>query len=206
MLLNIRNNVDAFINLNISILENTTFADERVLLSLWPVSSQISEVEKDEEVLVRFEFLNPYPGFVLNSYSGILSTTSTKFLNRESSPKLAMRIVALDEKSGMQLSGWNIQVLVEDINDCAPLFQQSTYKTIVSEETPLGSRILSVKATDADLGMSGVVRYAFDEAVPDFLEINKYDGRITISRVAEVFKRGAEFRFNVVATDRGLYF
>lgn len=93
------------------------------------------------------------------------------------------------------------------MNDCAPIFLQKFYSATISEEASVGYRVTTVKAKDADLGMSGVVRYSLDKDAPKFFEINKYDGRITISAEPDdgALYLDAEMQFYVIASDRGFF-
>lgn len=79
------------------------------------------------------------------------------------------------------------------------------YYATISEEINIGGRVTSVKAKDADLGMSGVVRYTLFQDAPNFLEINKYDGRIIVSKTPSLdyLQLGTKFMFHVIASDRG---
>ena len=52
-------------------------------------------------------------------------------------------------------------VRVSDVNDNAPKFINSPYKTTVPELTPVGSTIFkNVVATDADAGVNGLIEYS----------------------------------------------
>ncbi|KAI4584138.1 hypothetical protein MJG53_007417 [Ovis ammon polii x Ovis aries] len=59
-----------------------------------------------------------------------------------------------------------MQVIVEDRNDNAPVFQSISFSTNVSETLPVGSVVLSVLATDKDTGSSGAVVYSIENVIP----------------------------------------
>lgn len=56
--------------------------------------------------------------------------------------------------------------------------------------------------------MNGIIRYSLDKNAPNFFEINKYDGRITITKKPDnsTFYLGAEMLFYVIASDMGIFF
>ncbi|NXK84617.1 PCDGB protein, partial [Amazona guildingii] len=54
-----------------------------------------------------------------------------------------------------------IRVAVLDANDNAPVFSQAEYTVRVSEDAPVGSVLVTLKATDADEGLNGHVKYVF---------------------------------------------
>lgn len=178
----------------VSVQENLE-SNKSTLLSLWP-----SDAEFGESFV--FEILNPHPAFKMDQRIGILRLNPIVTLDRELTPKLYLDVLCRPISSNITAITSRIQIEVEDVNDCIPIFQQSFYSATVSEEAIPGSRLLSIKALDADLGMNGVVRYSLENA-PNFLEINKYDGRINIVNFPDSLKNGENFNFYVLATDRG---
>lgn len=58
-----------------------------------------------------------------------------------------------------------IQIDVLDVNDNAPTFKEKEYSFVLLENTPVGSSVLNLTATDPDSGPSGNVTY---EIVNDF--------------------------------------
>lgn len=53
-----------------------------------------------------------------------------------------------------------VRVELEDVNDNRPVFNPSTYVTSISRQTPPGTEIINVLATDRDAGHFGAVAYA----------------------------------------------
>lgn len=53
-----------------------------------------------------------------------------------------------------------MQVSVLDENDHAPEFEQSRYEASVRESSPVGSTILTARATDADAEQNAKVTYS----------------------------------------------
>lgn len=48
-------------------------------------------------------------------------------------------------------------ILVDDINDNAPIFQPYSLSVTLKEDAPLGTKIIELTATDADIGTYGQV-------------------------------------------------
>ncbi|NXB85369.1 FAT1 protein, partial [Vidua chalybeata] len=46
-------------------------------------------------------------------------------------------------------------------NDNPPVFSKSLYEARVAENLPVGSPVLQVRATDADVGSNGRLSYSF---------------------------------------------
>ncbi|XP_053768325.1 protocadherin gamma-A4 isoform X5 [Desmodus rotundus] len=76
-----------------------------------------------------------------------------------------------------------IRVTLVDTNDNAPLFTQPEYHVSVRENVPVGSRIVTVKATDPDEGANGEVTYSFRKVrdkISQLFQLNSVTGDITI--------------------------
>nr|XP_054107881.1 cadherin-related family member 2 isoform X2 [Callithrix jacchus] len=59
-----------------------------------------------------------------------------------------------------------MQVIVEDRNDNAPVFQNTAFSTSIDETLPVGSVVFSVLAQDKDTGSAGVVVYTIEKVIP----------------------------------------
>ncbi|KAK6044151.1 cadherin domain protein [Cooperia oncophora] len=73
------------------------------------------------------------------------------------------------------------------------------YDVVVSSDSAIGEKILTVKAVDRDIGMNGIVRY-HSVSLPPVFKLNKHDGRLTINGKLDDAK---VYRFEVIATDQG---
>ncbi|XP_052012425.1 cadherin-related family member 2 [Apodemus sylvaticus] len=60
----------------------------------------------------------------------------------------------------------NMQVIVEDRNDNAPVFLNTEFSTSINETLPVGSVVFSVRAEDKDTGTAGVVQYFIEKVIP----------------------------------------
>ena len=61
-------------------------------------------------------------------------------------------MVAKDNAVDSMSSSVTVYVNVEDVNDNAPVFDPSSYNNEIWENVTIGSRILTVTATDPDSG------------------------------------------------------
>ncbi|XP_043982187.1 protocadherin alpha-2-like isoform X9 [Gambusia affinis] len=82
-----------------------------------------------------------------------------KALDREKQPTMKLTLTAVD--GGKPLKSGSMQILVNviDANDNSPLFSKSLYKVSVSENTPVGTTILKLNATDLDEGPHAHITY-----------------------------------------------
>ncbi|ESN91601.1 hypothetical protein HELRODRAFT_132264, partial [Helobdella robusta] len=79
-----------------------------------------------------------------------------KKLDREQKDKYFLILTACDPDNSDTV---NIVVQVQDSNDNKPRFERDSYEVDIPENSPPGTHVLQVKATDADLGINAKVRY-----------------------------------------------
>nr|XP_043871207.1 protocadherin-16 [Solea senegalensis] len=106
-------------------------------------------------------------------------------LDREKRSSYSLVLEAFDGGSPRRMGSMSLEVTVTDINDHAPLFNQSRYHAIISESLPQGSSILQVFATDEDEGDNGLVLYEINRRQSDperYFVIDVKSGVITLNR------------------------
>ncbi|XP_048187567.1 protocadherin gamma-A2-like [Perognathus longimembris pacificus] len=115
---------------------------------------------------------NMYPELVLE-----------RALDREEEAIHHLVLVASDGGKPVRSGTCHIRIKVLDVNDNAPVFTQPEYRVSVPENIPVGTRILTVSATDTDEGYNAQVTY-FLEQIPgepsDKFELESTSGDLTI--------------------------
>jgi len=61
-----------------------------------------------------------------------------------------------------------VKIVVNDANDNAPVFIKSTFYFFFPENTPVGTPVVTLNATDADLGENGKVKYYLETDTENF--------------------------------------
>ncbi|NXD88417.1 PCDGK protein, partial [Halcyon senegalensis] len=89
-----------------------------------------------------------------------------KELDREEQRELHLVLTALDGGSPPRSAHVQIHIDVVDANDNAPVFNQSTYKASVRENTPSGTLVAKISAYDLDDGPNGDIVYSFSSHTP----------------------------------------
>ncbi|NWZ59728.1 PCDGK protein, partial [Haliaeetus albicilla] len=89
-----------------------------------------------------------------------------KELDREEQRELHLVLTALDGGSPPRSAHVQILIDVVDANDNAPVFNQSTYKASVRENTPSGTLVARISAYDLDDGPNGDIVYSFSSHTP----------------------------------------
>ncbi|XP_031664392.1 protocadherin beta-16-like [Oncorhynchus kisutch] len=82
-----------------------------------------------------------------------------KELDREQEQEVTLLLTAVDGGTPQRSGTVVIHVTVLDANDNIPVFSQDVYKVSVLENSPLGTVVATVRATDVDEGANGEVTY-----------------------------------------------
>ncbi|XP_051716060.1 protocadherin Fat 2 [Ctenopharyngodon idella] len=136
--------------------------------------------------------------FNIDFKTGVLSVTD--FLDFETQTKHILTVRATDSVTGT-FSEAKVEIDVEDINDNAPVFQNLSYVTDVSEGLPIGTSVLQVSAVDKDSGRNSDVTYQLIDK-SDFFEIDPLSGILVTLQVLD-YETTQQFTLKVKATDKG---
>ncbi|XP_006777093.1 PREDICTED: protocadherin beta-17-like [Myotis davidii] len=128
-----------------------------------------------------------------------------KTLDREEQSELRLTLTALDGGSPPRTGTCQVVVAVLDINDNAPEFAQLLYEVQVSENSPVGSLVITVSARDLDAGTHGELSYSFfqssNQAIQVF-ELNAVTGELRLKRMLD-FEEIRSYRMEIEASDGG---
>ncbi|XP_021070320.1 protocadherin gamma-A4 isoform X16 [Mus pahari] len=104
-------------------------------------------------------------------------------LDREEEAVHHLVLTAFDGGDPVRSGTATIQVTLVDTNDNAPVFTQPEYHISVKENLPVGTRLLTIKATDPDEGANGELTYSFRnirEKISQLFQLNPLTGDITV--------------------------
>lgn len=140
--------------------------------------------------------------FEIDKNSGQVRTTT--HLDREFMNIHYLRVTAADDRSPSSTGTATVEVTVNDRNDHTPVFEQATYVATVREMSPVGSTVLTVRATDQDIGENAELEYSIlnPTSESDVFLIDKHTGVITIGRKLDR-EATAFYSLLVQATDTG---
>ncbi|XP_029959835.1 protocadherin gamma-A3-like isoform X32 [Salarias fasciatus] len=128
-----------------------------------------------------------------------------KPLDREQQSRLSLKLIAVDGGTPQRSGTINIDVTVLDVNDNAPVFNQTVYKASVMENTMKGVKILTVNATDADSGSNGILAYSLSKmkgSLADIFKIDETTGNIYVSGELD-YEKNKKYELRVEAKDQG---
>ncbi|XP_074505716.1 protocadherin alpha-3-like [Sebastes fasciatus] len=129
-----------------------------------------------------------------------------KALDRETQPVITMTLTAVDGGNPPKSGTSQLVIHVLDNNDNLPIFSETLYKTKIPENTPLGTIVIAVNATDADEGLNGEIVYSLrskdQDHVLDIFEIESQTGVIKVKGNID-FEDKKAFEIRVEASDKG---
>lgn len=96
------------------------------------------------------------------SYSFILNIATTTSLDREQMDVHYFRVVATDDSFPPRSGTTTLQVNVLDCNDHAPTFESEQFDTSIRESATVGSTVITLRATDQDIGKNSEIEYSID--------------------------------------------
>ncbi|XP_062414746.1 protocadherin beta-15-like [Pungitius pungitius] len=140
--------------------------------------------------------------FVLAVESNRVGIVLENALDREKQKDINLLLTALDGGSPQRSGTVVIHVTVLDANDNAPVFSQTVYKASLPENSPPGTVVINVSATDADEGVNGDVTYDLSHVSDDVnvFSIDPKTGGIKVTSEIDFEKRNS-FEMGVESKD-----
>ncbi|KAJ8022829.1 Cadherin-23 [Holothuria leucospilota] len=128
-------------------------------------------------------------------------------VDREMRSTLAIRVEARNTRTppGVDLrSRTDVAIMILDVNDNAPIFEESLYEEAILETAPAGSFILEVAASDEDEGVNGLFTFDITEGNELGLFRVDNDGRVFVNQsVANQYMGTQQIILTITATDQG---
>ncbi|XP_048371376.1 protocadherin gamma-B4-like isoform X14 [Sphaerodactylus townsendi] len=128
-----------------------------------------------------------------------------KQLDREKEHTLHLVLKAVDGGDPIKSGTTNIHVIVTDVNDNLPVFDQETYKVSLKENTPKGASIIQVRASDSDEGSNAEITYTFSsmlESSLDKFSLDPHNGTVTLMDSID-FEESQSYMGIIQAVDGG---
>nr|XP_020447287.1 protocadherin Fat 4-like [Monopterus albus] len=154
--------------------------------------------------------LNPTNNFALkleNQADGSkkVEMVLQKPLDREHQEQISLLLTALDGGQPRMSGTMQITVIVLDVNDNAPVFTKSLYKATITENSPRGTSVITVSASDKDGGSNAEISYAISNSkrrLTDLFQIERKTGEVTL--LGEIdYEKAKLYQIDIEAIDSG---
>ncbi|CAI2730250.1 unnamed protein product [Schistosoma spindalis] len=143
--------------------------------------------------------------FGLEFNTGIVRVSSR--LDYEVSSHYLLLIEVIDTQTGFA-ARVNLMINVTDVNDVSPIFALNEYSTSISENVPIGYRILTLKAYDPDSDLGGLIKYSLeshnpltDSSLLSYFKCDPETGDIFVAKQLD-FESVREYFLWAVASDQ----
>ncbi|XP_061536381.1 protocadherin Fat 1a isoform X3 [Phycodurus eques] len=146
---------------------------------------------------------DPFNQFSIDFNTGVLHVAQP--LDFETHPAYKLNIRATDSLTGAH-SDVFVDIILEDINDNAPVFLSKSYYANISEASVIGRSVLQVDAIDFDTGHNQEIFYQLVEEKgksSDYFAIDRDTGLISMAQVLD-HEETQQHRLRVRAVDGGV--
>ena len=127
-------------------------------------------------------------------------------LDREVQSSYQLQLTASDSGIPPKTGTTLLKISISDSNDNSPAFDEQSYVVNLLENSPLGTLLVDLNATDPDEGSNGKIVYSFSSHVsPKILEtfkINPDNGQITLIKKVD-YEQTPSYEIDVQAQDMG---
>lgn len=183
--------------------QGTVFEDAVVYTSVLQISA--SDRDSGSNGRVTYTFVGGDDGdgdFHIEVSTGIIRTL--RKLDRENVPVYNLKAFAVDKGVPSLKTAVNIHIIVKDINDNAPVFEKDELFIKVEENSPVGSVVAKITATDPDEGTNAQIMYQIVEGnFPEVFQMDIFNGDLT-SLIELDYESQTEYVIVVQATSAPL--
>ena len=139
--------------------------------------------------------------FSVGAVDGMLKVR--RRLDREVVGFYTLVVVAMDKGLPSKSTTMTLTVAVGDDNDESPRFDSASYAYSVSENIRVGTSLLTVYASDMDIGLNMEIRYLIIEGDDnqDFY-VDSHTGEVSVQKHLD-YERKQEYEIRVLAQDLG---
>lgn len=158
--------------------QGTVFEDAPVLTSVLQISASDRDSGMNGRLIYTFQGGDDGEGdFIIEKTSGIIRTF--RKLDRENVPVYNLKAYAVDNGVPPLKAAVPIHVVVKDINDNAPVFEKDELFIYIEENSPVGSVVAQITATDPDEGTNAQIMYQIVEGnIPEVFQLDIFNGEL----------------------------
>ncbi|XP_063354041.1 protocadherin alpha-8-like isoform X34 [Pelmatolapia mariae] len=129
-----------------------------------------------------------------------------KALDKEAARSHRLLLTAVDGGKPARSGTMEIIVNVLDVNDNMPVFARDSYTAVLDENSPIGTTIVQVNATDLDDGLNGEVVYSFgnnvNKKLRQLFKVDSNTGEIIVKGPID-YEEKDRYQIDIKASDKG---
>ncbi|XP_010184576.1 PREDICTED: protocadherin-12 [Mesitornis unicolor] len=136
-----------------------------------------------------------------NSHSYVLMTNAA--LDRELRAEYNLTLVVRDQGNLSLAVLKHLTICISDVNDNSPSFEKATYEVAIAENSKAPAFLLTVRATDPDLGFNGKITYSIlDSSASGLVSVDPTTGEVFALQAFD-YEQVRSLEFLVTAEDSG---
>ncbi|XP_076130279.1 protocadherin gamma-C5-like [Alosa pseudoharengus] len=168
----------------------------------------VKDLDSGDNGKVDLSISTNFPFALKPSLDKHYSLVTDSLLDRELTPEYKVEIIASDAGTPSLKTAKIIKVDVLDVNDNPPVFSQTHYNVFLKENSPAGSSLFSITATDKDQDKNAKLVYSIadskfqDISASSYFYINADNGTI-YSMNSFDYEKLKLFKIIIQATDQG---
>uniref|UniRef100_A0ABM5ETP5 Neural-cadherin-like n=1 Tax=Pogona vitticeps TaxID=103695 RepID=A0ABM5ETP5_9SAUR len=120
------------------------------------------------------------PAFNIHPDTGVLTTL--QIFDREKQKEHPITVTATDQAAEPLIGICQINVVILDVNDNSPQFENTHYEYFLREDTDVGTSFLRVAAHDDDYGSNASVTYSIVNGKMKYFQVNPTTGWVYVSQ------------------------
>uniref|UniRef100_A0A8D3DSS1 Protocadherin 2 alpha a 15 n=1 Tax=Scophthalmus maximus TaxID=52904 RepID=A0A8D3DSS1_SCOMX len=129
-----------------------------------------------------------------------------KTLDRETKKSHRLLLTAIDGGKPSKSGSAEFIIDVLDINDNMPVFTEDPYSVFLEENSPIGTTVIKVNATDLDEGSNGEIIYSLgsnvNNRIRELFRIDQNTGDIIVQQLID-FELEESYEIDIQASDKG---
>ena len=170
-------NLDIYFNVNLHIYLHTFYVT--YFMFLLQVHAEDQDLGYNGDLVYVISEGDRDGVFQINMTTGRVTVLAP--LDRERTQDYMLNITACDLGSPQKCTSILSHVIVIDQNDNPPVFMKSAFSFFFPENTPNGTPVVTLNATDRDSGLYGQVTYVLDTHTEDF-RLDPATGVLAVAR------------------------
>nr|XP_009305936.1 protocadherin beta-16-like [Danio rerio] len=168
----------------------------------------VQDVDSGDNGKVQCSVNENIPFSLKSTNTNFFSLVTDGDLDRERESEYNISVTCADGGVPSLSSSVTLSLQISDVNDNAPVFEQSSYQASVQENNTPGLSIFTVRARDADFNQNARVSYILEDSsvngvpVSSLVSVSADSGVIHAVRSFD-YEQIKEFQFRVKAQDGG---
>ncbi|CAF0885641.1 unnamed protein product [Rotaria sordida] len=191
-----------FDNYHLNIIENVPIGFELSIESAYD-----SDLGENSRIHYELKNHNDGPFELITKINGGLALKVIKEIDREKQDSYQYELIAFDHGKPKKQSSTKLFIQVNDTNDNPVLLSKTYIQLHISENTPVGTELTYINATDNDIGLNGKIHYSITNGFPssswrDYFRIGNSTGILILINPLD-YESEQSYRLIIQVRDRG---